>query len=228
MRAFAFDKMLEYFVKIIPYLSVTLTYVVLSYLFGLLFAVILALFKIGHNRVLKAVAHGYTTIMRCTPAIVMLFLVYYGVPQVVSAITGRAPQPGDRLMYVIITLSMFCAATLSEVFRSAYESLDRTQIDATKAIGMTNFQAYVHILGPQMIRIAAPNLCNTVLSLFKEGALAYTIGLFDLLGCGYYILGINQGAYAIEVYLALVVIYWPIAAIITRLSHHLERRLSYE
>ncbi|MFV0414332.1 MAG: amino acid ABC transporter permease [Oscillospiraceae bacterium] len=227
MRPFAIEKIPEFFMKILPHISVTLEYVVLAFLFGLFSGTLVALAKISRNAVLRGIAYGYTTVMRCTPSIVLLFLVYYGLPRLLEAVTGIKLDSTEKVKFIVITLSMFCTASLSEVIRSAYESLDKSQMEAAASVGLTRPQAFFHILLPQMLYSAVPNLCNTLLILLKEGSLAYTIGLFDLLGQANYIIGLNMGAYVIEVYVALILIYWPLAILIGALAKRLEKRLDY-
>jgi L-cystine transport system permease protein len=227
LRPFAPDKIPEFFAEIFPAVTITLEYVILAFVFGLFFGAILALAKIGRHAILRALAYGYTTVMRCTPSIVLLFLVYYGLPGIFKAAAGIDLDSSEKLKFIVITLAMFCAASLSEVIRSSYEALDKSQIEAAAGVGMTGWQAFVHILFPQMLYSAIPNLCNTVLILLKEGALAYTIGLFDLLGRANYIIGLNMGAYAIEAYVVLIIIYWPLSILIDTASKRLEKHLDY-
>lgn len=227
MKSFSYEKLPEFFLTIIPSFAVTAEYVILAFLFGLVFGALLAFAKIGHNRILRALAYGYTTIMRCTPPIVLLFLVYYGLPRLLQSTLGISMDTLSKVKFITITLALFCTASLSEVFRSAYESLEKSQLEAADSIGMTRTQAFVHILIPQMLYSAIPNLCNTLLILIKDGALAYTIGLLDLLGRGSYIIGRYQGAYSLEVYVTLVIIYWPVAIIVTWFSGKLENRLDF-
>lgn len=228
MKPFAYWKIPEFLTEIFPSIEVTLQYVLLGFGFGLVGGMFLALMKISHNKILKVIANGYTTIMRCTPSIVLLFIVYYGLPRVSFDLLGVRIDTLDRMKFVAITLALFCTASLSEVIRSAYQVLDRTQIEAADSIGMTKIQAFVHVLLPQMLFTAIPNLSNTLLILFKEGALAYSIGMIDLFGKGNYIIGIHQGSYAIEVYITLIIIYWPLSLGITTVSNYLEKKFDYD
>lgn len=228
MKPFSYWKIPEFLIEIFPSIGETLQYVLLGFGFGLVFGMLLALMKISHNKILKAFANGYTTVMRCTPSIVLLFIVYYGLPRLSSDLLGIQIDTLDRMKFVAITLAMFCTSSLSEVIRSAYQSLDKTQIEAADSVGMTKIQAFVHILIPQMLFIAVPNFCNTLLTLFKEGALAYSIGMLDLFGKGNHIIGLHQGAYAIEVYITLIIIYWPLALVITAASNRLEKQFDFD
>jgi len=219
MSKFDWGKIPELYIQIIPAITTTIEYVVIAFFFGLLFGGLLAWAKLGKIKILRTLAYGYTTVMRCVPAIVLLFVVYYGLPRIIPLDTT------GKVKFVAITLALFTTGSLSEAFRSAYQSVDKSQIEAAKSIGMTGFQSLWHVILPQMIRISIPNICNSLLALVKEGALAYTIGLYDLLGKGNYIIGKNLGAYIIETYVTLVIIYWPISLIITYASKLVEQRL---
>lgn len=228
MKSFAYWMIPEFLTELFPSVGVTLQYVLLGFGFGLIGGMLLALMKISSNKILKAVAVGYTTIMRCTPSIVLLFIVYYGLPRASVNLLGIRMDTINRMKFVAITLALFCAATLSEVMRSSYQALDKTQIEAADSVGLTKLQAFVHILLPQMLFTAIPNFSNTLLILFKEGALAYSIGMLDLFGRGNHIIGLHQGAYAIEVYISLIIIYWPLSLIITAIAGRLERKFDYD
>lgn len=221
MSKFDWTKVPGLFLDIIPALTVTIEYVVIAFVIGLIFGGLLAWAKLGKSKVLKSIAYGYTTVMRCVPAIVLLFVVYYGLPRIIPIDTT------GKVKFVAITLALFTSGSLSEAFRSAYLSVDKSQIEATKSIGMTDIQGLWYIILPQMIRIAIPNICNSLLALIKEGALAYTIGLYDLLGKGNYLIGKNLGAYVIETYVTLIIIYWPISVFITWISKLLEKKLDF-
>jgi L-cystine transport system permease protein len=228
MKPFAYWKIPEFLIEILSSIGITLEYVLLGFGFGLIFGMLLALMKISHKKILRTIAYGYTTIMRCTPSIVLLFIVYYGLPRLSNDLFGIRMDTLERMKFVAITLAMFCTASISEVIRSSYEALDKTQIEAAESVGMTETQAFIHVLLPQMLFTATPNFCNTLLMLFKEGALAYSIGMIDLFGKGNYIIGMYQGSYAIEVYITLIIIYWPLSLVITFLSGLLENRFDYD
>jgi len=228
LKTYAFWKIPGFIIQIIPGITITIEYVVFSFIFGALLGGLLALMKLSGKKFPRAIAYGYTTVMRCTPAIVMLFLVYYGVPQLVRNLTGYKMDTTEKIGYVIVTLTLFNAANLSEVFRSSYLSLDKTQVEAAKSVGMTGIQSFVHVLFPQMFKSMLPNLSNTVLMTLKNGSLAFTIGLMDVLGMGQKVIGKNVGAWVVETDIAMIAIYWPIALIITKLTGVLERNYSFE
>lgn len=210
---------------LLPYLSVTLLVAVSSIILGSLLGMLLAWAKLGPYRVLRWLAHGYTYIMRCTPSIVLLFIVFYGLPKLVEATTDYDINDTNRAVFAIITFTLLFGAYISEVFRAAYQAVPKGQYEAGVSIGLTPFQTFYQVLLPQAALIALPNFGNSVINLLKEGALAYTIGLIDLIGEGNLIIAQNFGAYSVEIYLACMIIYWVMTVIIEKAFLKLEQTL---
>ena len=165
---------------LIPFLKVTFMVAGLSVLFGTLLGFILAAAKIGKSKFARKIANGYTTIIRCTPSIVLLFLVYYGIPAIGNLSVNL--NNIDTAVFVVVTFTLQFAAAMSEVMRSAYQSIDKGQFEAAVSVGLSNSQAYRRIVFPQALVVALPNFGNSLIALLQEGALAYTIGLIDVVG----------------------------------------------
>ncbi|MFJ5624247.1 amino acid ABC transporter permease [Peribacillus loiseleuriae] len=210
---------------LLPFLKVTFLVAGLSVLFGTLLGFILAAMKTGNSKIAKKIAYGYTTILRCTPSIVLLFLTYYGIPAIAGNF-GINLNDVDKIVFVVITFSLQFAAAMSEVIRTAYESIDKGQFEAAVSVGLSNAQAYRRIIFPQAFVVALPNFGNSLLELMKEGALAYTIGLIDIMGKAELIIGANYNTHALEIYLALAVIYWILSIAIEQLFLKLEKMFS--
>lgn len=212
--------------QLIPFLWITLVVASLSVVFGTLLGFIVAIGKLGKNRFFRFLANSYTTVMRCTPSIVLLFLVYYGLPVFSDAIFGIYMQDLHTGVFVVITFSLQFAAMMSEVIRSAYESIDKGQYEAAVSVGLTPFQAYHRIIFPQAFVIALPNFGNGFIAVLQEGALAYTIGFIDIVGKANLIISNNFNTHALEIYIALAVIYWVLSIAIEKLFAVLEKSFS--
>ena len=208
---------------LVPYLWVTLYIVAFSVIGGTLLGVLLAAAKLSSNKFLQFLANGYTTIMRCTPSIVLLFLVYYGIPAFSDALFGLNLQNISTGVFVVITFSLQFAAMMSEVVRSAYLAIDNGQYEAAVSVGLTPFQAYRRIIFPQALVIALPNFGNGLISVLQEGALAYTIGFIDVVGKANLIIAGNYGTHTLEIYIALAVIYWVLSISIEKIFAVLEK-----
>jgi len=215
----------ESFPLLIPYIKVTFLVAGLSVLFGTLLGFILAAMKLGNSKIAQIIANGYTTALRCTPSIVLLFLVYYGIPKIAENF-GVNLSDIDKIIFIVITFSLQFAAAMSEVIRSAYQSIDRGQFEAAVSVGLSNAQAYRRIIFPQAFVVALPNFGNSLLELIKEGSLAYTIGLIDVMGKASLIIDGRFNAHALETYLALSIIYWVISIAIEQLFLKLEKVFS--
>ena len=214
------------FLKIIPYAGVTFGVVLGTIILGTALAILLFIQKKSEKRFVRAIAECYINIIRCTPSIVLLFIVYYGIPKIALGLFDIDLNFSSKIIYVIISLSLLYSATLSEVIRSAYLALGLAQYEAALSVGLSPWQAVWRIMIPQGLVIALPNLGNSLISLFKEGSLAFTIGLIDMMGAGNLIISRNYGAYSLETYIALAVIYWLLTIIIEQTFLRLEKHFS--
>ena len=225
MRPFEPQLIPQYFAEVFPYLSVTLGVTVSVIFFGSLLGGLIAWGKISGGRVIRSLATGYTYILRCTPSIVLLFLVFYGLPKFFLEAFDYDINGLSRAVFVIISFTLLYAASSSEVMRAAYLSVNHGQYEAAVSIGLSPDTALRRIVLPQAAVVALPNFGNSVLNLMKEGSLAYTIGLVDLLGEGNLIISRQYGGSALEVYLAVGLIYLGLAFLITRSVLLLEQKL---
>lgn len=225
MRPFHPLFILEIIPELVTYLPVTLGMVLGTVLFGGIWGFLLALAKVRRRPVAKALAEIYTYVTRCVPSVVMLFVVFYGLPELLLSVGINLNGAGNGF-FVIAAFSILYAANISEVFRAAYLAIDKGQREAAVSIGLTEAQAFRRIVLPQSIVVAIPNFTNSLINLMKEGALAYTIGLIDIVGQGNRIIGRYQGSYTLEVYLALAALYWIMTIMIQKLFGAVEKKLS--
>ena len=225
-RPFSPVQIYKSFLTIIPYAGITFGVVLGTIVLGMALAILLFAQKQSKKRWVRAIADGYINVIRCTPSIVLLFIVYYRIPKLALGLFGLDLNFSSKIIYVIISLSLLYSATLAEIIRSAYLALGRSQYEAALSIGLTPLQAVWRVMLPQGIVIALPNLGNSLISLFKEGSLAFTIGLIDMMGAGNLIISRNYGAYSLETYIALAVIYWALTLIIEQIFLRLEKHYS--
>lgn len=209
------------FPQLLPFLKVTFMVVGFAVLLGTFLGLLLSVMKLGKSKLAQRIAHGYTTILRCTPSIVLLFLVYYGVPYI-GKYFGIDLDQIDKAIFVIVAFALQFAAIMSEVIRSAYLAIDKGQFEAGVSVGMNPFQVYYRIIFPQAFVVALPNFGNGLISLLHEGAIAYTIGLIDVVGKAELIIASNYNTHALEIFLALSVIYWVLTILIEQLFFKLE------
>lgn len=219
---FNIERFFYYIPKLLPYLKATFTYVAVALGISLILGAVLTEFKLGKNKALKNFGIAYTATFRSVPPVVLLFLVYYGLPNIVHV------NPQNRMFYVCVTLTLLCSASISEIMRGAYQSVPRGQYEAGESVGLTNLQIVRRIMLPQAFYFALPNLSSIIIGLLKDGSLAFTIGLVDIFGKANLLNNTTFSKYILEIYTALTLIYWFIAFIIEKISALLDSILSQE
>ena len=225
MLKFDFFYLLEQIPKLVPYLDVTFLVLILTLFFGTILGFALAVWKLGKNLILRKLAYAFTTAMRCTPSIVLLFLVYYGLPALASILAFDLNDL-SKIFFVVTAFSLSFGNVMSEIIRSSYLAVEKGQYEAAVSVGLTRFDAFRRIILPQAAVVALPNIINSILTLLKEGSLAYTIGLIDVMGKANLLIAMNYEAHALETLLALSFIYWSISIIIENANGLLEQKLS--
>lgn len=211
---------------ILPNIGITFGVVLGTVFLGFLLSFLVVKQKFSSNKFWNRFADIYIHILRCTPSIVLLFIVFYGIPKFVLVLFGININFWPKIIFVIIALSLLYSAQLAEIIRSALIAVGKEQYEAALSVGLSPFQSLFRIIFPQAFVIAIPNLGNSLISLLKEGSLAYTIGLIDIMGSGNLIIARNYGAYALETYIALAIIYWALTLIIENIFKFLQNHFS--
>ncbi|HEX5683744.1 MAG TPA: ABC transporter permease [Ideonella sp.] len=143
-----------------------------------------AMARLARSRALNALAATYTTVVRAVPDLVLMLLVFYGgqmlVNEVVAALDGTYVDI-DPFIAGVLTIGFVFGAYLAETFRGAFLAVPPGQREAALACGMSGWQVFVRIVGPQMLRHALPPLANNWLVLLKSTAIVSVIGLTDLM-----------------------------------------------
>ncbi|BBH21574.1 L-cystine transport system permease protein TcyL [Paenibacillus baekrokdamisoli] len=212
----------DYFIKILPTLKITLLIVASSILLGLGVGFIVALPRLYNIPVLKRFSQVYVSFFRGTPILIQLFLFYYGLPEILKLIhidVSKVPS----LYFVILTYTLHSGAFMSETIRGAVAAVDRGQVEAAYAVGMTGRQAFARIILPQALAISIPVFANLVIANLKDTSLAFSLGIMEMTGKAQSLGSLDQ--HFVESYLALALAYYMISFILEKLFIRLERRL---
>ncbi|QJC53918.1 amino acid ABC transporter permease [Paenibacillus albicereus] len=194
----------------------TLLITLLSMVFGLLIGLAVALMRLRGPWPLRALARVYVSIIRGTPALVQIVIVYYGLVDY-----GITLGP---ITAAVIALSINVGAFLSETFRGAIQAVPKGQLEAAYATGMTTGQAMRRIILPQAARIALPPMGNTFVGMLKETSLVSVITVTELLRSAQLL--IAQYYVNMPFYIGIAVMYWVMSTAFTTLLHAMERRLA--
>lgn len=214
---------LNYFIEIMPtlmkYVGMTLSLSVISMAIGLILALMLESIRMYKIKGLNSLAEIHVSFFRGTPLLVQLFLLYYGLPQVVPAFKTM-----DAYSATILGLSLNSSAYMAEVFRAAISSTDKGQMEAALSVGMTHWQGMKRIVMPQALRVAVPSLGNVFVDLIKGSSLAFTLGLVEILAQAKMSAAASYKFF--ESYLAVALIYWIIVAVFNHLQKILENKMN--
>jgi L-cystine transport system permease protein len=194
----------------------TVKFAVLSMFFGLLAGAVLALMGVSHNRVLNWLARLYVSVMRGTPLLVQIFVIYYGLP---SFGISLDPTPAG-----VIALSANVAAYLSESMRGAILGIHQGQWLAAYSLGLSRRQTLRYVIAPQALRIAVPSLSNSLISLIKDTSLVSVITVTELLRSAQEVIASTYQP--LPLYLAAAAVYWVLCQILELLQRWYERRLA--
>lgn len=225
-RPFYPQKILEIIPVLLPYLLVTFEIMLGTVITGLVIGFFLAKGQLSKKVWLQKVSGFIINAFRCTPSIVMLFVIFYGLPVLFWALFKTDINQWSKAVYVIIALGLLFSASAAEIMRSSYLSVPKGQREAGLTSGLTERQTFIRIVLPQAFAVSLPNLGNSLIVLLKEGSLAYTIGLIDVMGKGNLFISVNFGAYALETYIALTIIYWVLTIVIEQLFKLFEKKFS--
>lgn len=194
----------------------TLLITVVSMFFGLIIGLFAAIARIKGNRFLRSIARAYVSIIRGTPPLVQIVIVYYG-------LVDYGIELGP-LTAAYIALSINIGAYVSEAFRGAIQSVPKGQTEAALATGMTEKQAMRRIIIPQAIRYAIPPLGNTFVGMLKETSLVSVIAVTELMRSAQLL--VAQYYVYMPFYLSIGIMYWVMSTIFTFILNKIEKRLS--
>ena len=212
----AFDLVIHTLPVMVKGALLTLKFAVASMALGLVVGLVVAIMRIGSNRLASGLAQGYVSLMRGTPLLVQMFVVYYGLPDL--GITLDPTTAG------IFTLTLNAGAYLSESMRGAILGIGRGQWAAAHSLGLTHAQTLRYIVCPQALRLAVPSLGNTLISLIKDTSLVSVITVTELLRSTQEVIAATFQP--LPLYLAAAALYWVLSTLLTRLQGRVETRLS--
>ncbi|WP_433748593.1 amino acid ABC transporter permease [Falsibacillus pallidus] len=195
------------------YYTIPLT--ILSFIFGMILAVLTALARLSKIGILRGIARFYVSAIRGTPLLVQLFIIFYGLPSLNIEIN---PFPS-----AVLGFSLNVGAYASEIVRAAILSIPKGQWEAGASIGMTNNQVLKRIILPQAARVSIPPLSNTFISLIKDTSLASLILVTELFRKAQEITAMNYEF--LLLYSEAALLYWVMCFILSIIQGRIEARL---
>jgi polar amino acid transport system permease protein len=167
------------------------------------------------RRILYSLCTAYLAVIRGTPLLVQLFILFFGLPQFGIMLPA--------FLCGVLGLGIYSGAYVSEIVRGAIQSIDRGQMEAARSIGLSSRQAMLNVILPQAVVRMIPPLGNEFIALIKNSALVSLLTIHDLMHEGQKIISVSYRS--LEVYLAIALMYFVLTGLTTLALRHVEQRL---
>ena len=197
-------------------LEVTIVLTILSLFFGFLLGVLISMLRTSSSKICQKIANLYVTIIRGTPLLVQLLIMYY----VIFAEYRAMP----KIIVAAVAFSLNSGAYVSEIIRGGIESVSNGQKEAARSLGLSEFYTQLYIVMPQALKNSLPSLIGEGISLFKETSIVGWIGLGDIMRGADDIRSLTATAF--ESLVAAAIIYLAITLIFTKIMSKVEKRLA--
>ena len=206
----AFPQLVEKF------FTVTIPLTLMSFSLALIIAVIVAMIQYAHIKGLSFLCRVYIWIVRCTPLLVQLYLVFYGLPSIGIVL--------DAYPTAVLVFGINEGAYMAESMRGALEAVPSGQMEAGYCVSMTYLQTMWHVILPQAFRTAFPALSNSLISMVKGTSLASVITVTEMFRQA---VVINRRVYeSLALYTEVALIYLAFCSVLTLLQRWGEKKLS--
>ncbi|MCC3865424.1 amino acid ABC transporter permease [Terrisporobacter petrolearius] len=197
-------------------LKITLSVFFITLIISVPLGIMIAFLRLSKNKIISQMANLYILIMRGTPLLLQLVFVFFGLPLMGIIF--------DRFDAVILAFSLNYAAYFAEIFRGGIQSIDKGQYEGAFVLGFSKFEMYRKIIFPQVIKRVLPAMSNEVITLIKDTAIVYAIGLNDILRIAQ--IAQNQQASIVPLIEAGVV-YLILIGILTIMFKKIETKYAY-
>lgn len=197
-------------------LEVTIVLTILALFFGFLLGVLISMLRTSSSKICQKIANLYVTIIRGTPLLVQLLIMYY----VIFAEYRAMP----KIIVAAVAFSLNSGAYISEIIRGGIESVSNGQKEAARSLGLSEFSTQLYVVMPQALKNSLPSLIGEGISLFKETSIVGWIGLGDIMRGADDIRSLTATAF--ESLVAAAIIYLAITLIFTKIMSKVEKRLA--
>ena len=215
MRSFDLGILLRYWPLLLDGAWLTVRVSAAAFVIGYAVGILIALLSLVPNRILRAIVTAYLVCLRAVPFIILLFLVYYGLPfagvRLPAFVAGTA------------ALALFASAYYAEIVRAAILALPRGQFESARVIGMSPLGAMRHVIFPKIVPALLPPSTNMTLTMMKESAVLSSITVPELTYQGLVIQGNTFAPF--EPFAAVTLLYWAITISVSRAVGRVEARV---
>lgn len=214
------ENIIKYSITLLPQvlegLKITITIFILTIIFSIPLGILVALGKKSKIKFIRKFVDFYVLIMRGTPLLLQIVFVFFGLPNLNIVI--------ERFPAAIIAFTLNYGAYFGEIFRAGFLSVNNEQYEAAKVLGLSNKDTFFRIVFPQAFKTVLPPIANEVITLIKDTALVYIIGLDELLRVGK--IACNRDSSLIPL-IVIGIVYLILVALISKIFNRIEKKLNY-
>ncbi len=214
----SWEKFMTYLPSLLEGSVNTILLTIVSVMFGAVLGLFLALGRLSKNKAVDRVCWFYIWVFRGTPLLMQLYFIYYGLPKISESLTLPGQWPS-----ALLALSLNSAAYLAEIIRAAIQSIDKGQMEAAKALGMSYKQAMTRIIIPQSYRRLIPPVGNELIALLKDSSLVSIMGMIELMKITQ---GIASRESSAAIYIPAAALYLVMTTLFTYIFEKLEKKYS--
>ena len=218
--------MIEKLPELLTASLLTIKLTLLSLLFGIILGLFFAILRLSKNKIIFNFSYYYSFVFRGTPLFVQIFIIYFGLAQLEFI--------RESFLWIVLKKPFWCAiiaftlntgAYTSEIFRSAFEKIDKNLIDAANSLGMSKYKIFYKVILPIGLKQSIPAYGNEMILMLKGTSLASTITLIDLTGAAKYIISTHFNP--VEVFVFAGSIYLFFTFLIHNFIKFAEKKMRY-
>nr|WP_199318850.1 amino acid ABC transporter permease [Leptolyngbya sp. FACHB-541] len=199
---------------------VTLQLTALSVVLGMVGGSLIGIVRLSASPIVSLAARAYIDFFRGTPLLVQIFMIYFGLPAVITNIADRQFS-FDRLTAAVLALSLNSAAYIAEIVRAGIQSIELGQKEASQSLGLGPVQTMRYVIFPQALRRMIPPLGNEFITLLKDTSLVAIIGFEELFRRGQLIVAQNYRSF--EIFAAVALVYLVLTLLSSQAFSRIER-----
>jgi len=212
------------FTKILTQLAggmwVSIQIFLVTLIFSLPLGLLVSFGRMSKNRVIEAVVKFYISVMRGTPLMLQLMVVYFGP----YYLFGLKVSNGYRLWAAFIGFVINYAAYFAEIYRSGIQSMPAGQYEAAKLLGYSKNQTFFRIIFPQVVKRILPSVTNEVITLVKDTSLAFTISVLEMFAVAK---ALASSQTSLIPFVAAGLFYYVFNLVVALLMEYIEKRMNY-
>ncbi|MCI9281905.1 MAG: amino acid ABC transporter permease [Lachnospiraceae bacterium] len=220
------EVLVQYFPSFCIALGETVKLTAISLICATVLGVIFGLFKVSGIPLLKMIANLYIDIIRGTPLMVQVMIIFYGLSQVLRPYGFSWGDIGGNFTAGAVTLSLNAGAYMAEIIRGGIEAVDKGQMEAARSLGLPYGKAMSKVILPQAFRTMLPSIINQFIISMKDTSLISVIGIRELTQNGK-IIAANSASRVMAIWLVVAAFYLVVCTVLSKVAVLVERKVAY-